>query len=192
MVQTGDGVGDLGGGLRGERGELLHFAGHHGEAVAGRASAGGFYGGVEGQEFGLAGHGGDEVGHLLDLVQAVAEVMGHLIGGASPGHQVVGDVVGGDGAGFDRLAGGAHRDDLHGDVFQLGGDGLGGLIDQRLGALTVITFGLALFGVRFLEFLLLLAFTGASLFILCGYHIEHLVDGLRQRSDDSRRGRVDT
>ena len=68
-----DHAGDLAGGLGGGFGEAADFAGDDCEAAALLAGAGGFDGGVEGEEIGLAGDLVDDGDDLRDAAGVVAE-----------------------------------------------------------------------------------------------------------------------
>jgi hypothetical protein len=126
----GDVLGGPGGLLR----EVLDLAGDHGEALAGVAGTGRLDGGVEGQQVGLLGDGGDDLQHVADLRRGGTE-LGH--GGRGLGGGVHGALS--DPGRF----GGAVRDlaDRTGHLLAAGGDGLhvarhllrGGCDRRRLG-----------------------------------------------------------
>ena len=52
---------------------MPHFIGHHGKATALLAGAGGFNGGVEGQQIGLVGNAANGIDDGGDLLRAFAE-----------------------------------------------------------------------------------------------------------------------
>ncbi len=64
---------DLRGRVARLRGQRLHFAGDHREAAAGIAGACRFDGGVQGEQIGLIGDGGDLLGDLADVAQGAAQ-----------------------------------------------------------------------------------------------------------------------
>ncbi|MNO76681.1 hypothetical protein D3C76_677600 [compost metagenome] len=74
--------------------QAANLVGHHGEAAALFAGAGGFDGGVEGEQVGLFGDGADHLQHLADLFAALGEVL-HLLHRLAHTCGEVADAVGG-------------------------------------------------------------------------------------------------
>ncbi|CCC97467.1 protein of unknown function [Azospirillum baldaniorum] len=110
--------GDVLGRLRGLVRQILHLAGHHGEALAGFPGPCRLDGGVQRQKVGLAGDRLNELGDVTDLLHGVGQ---GLDGAARQIALLHGDS--GDAAGLRHL--GADLADRGGQFLRGGGDGLG-------------------------------------------------------------------
>jgi hypothetical protein len=84
-------VGDLLGRFRGLGRQRLHFACHHGKALARLAGPRGFDGGVQGQQVGLCGDVLNEPHHLADLLCRLQQSFHHGVGAAGLGHGALRD-----------------------------------------------------------------------------------------------------
>ena len=68
-LDAGNLLADLAGRLRGLLGQRLDLRGDHGKAAAGLAGARRLDGGVERQQIGLPGNGGDQLDHVADAAR---------------------------------------------------------------------------------------------------------------------------
>lgn len=82
---------DLFGGFGGFLGEVFYLAGDDGEAFACRAGAGGLDGGIEGEEVGLFGDGGDDAEDGADFLIGGIEFLHGVIGLGGEVSGVLGD-----------------------------------------------------------------------------------------------------
>src|SRR6185369_2533414 len=77
-------LGDLLGRMRGLVGEVLHFAGHHGESLARLAGAGGFNGRIERQQVGLLGDVGDQLDNVAYFLRSLRQALDLFVGFTGP------------------------------------------------------------------------------------------------------------
>src|SRR5262249_23854499 len=92
-LHAGDLRADVVGGLGGLRGERLHFLGDDGEAAAGGAGAPRLDGGIERQEVGLLGDGGDYLDHVADALRHLEQLVDARVGLGRLRHGVAGDLA---------------------------------------------------------------------------------------------------